>query len=94
MRTVTLRFAVIAVSLAGFAGWGFARKTNATAPQIGFGQPMCSSQIPSSWGEYKGGSQQSGFAFEDSSGTLRFITNVPCDGMPQVTLELRRVKDK
>ncbi|HEY2121462.1 MAG TPA: hypothetical protein VGH37_19930 [Candidatus Acidoferrum sp.] len=93
MRTVTLPVAVIAVLLAGFAAWCFARKTNATA-QMGSGQPLCSSQIPSSWGEYKGGSQQSGFAFEDSNGTLRFITNVPCDGTPQVALEIRRVKDK
>jgi hypothetical protein len=93
MKTITLRVAVMAVLLAGFAGWFFARKTNA-APQISVGEPMCSSQIPSSWGEYKGGSQQSGFAFEDSNGTLRFITNVPCDGVPQVALEIRRVKDK
>ena len=93
MRTGTLRVVVIVVLLAGFAGWCFARLTNATT-QMGFGQPLCSSQIPSSWGEYRGGSQQSGFAFEDSNGTLRFITNVPCDGTPQVALEIRRVKDE
>jgi hypothetical protein len=29
-----------------------------------------------------------------SNRTLGFITNVPCDGTPQVALEIRRVKDK
>jgi hypothetical protein len=33
---------------------------------------------------------QSGLAFEDSAGTLRFLTNIPCDGTPAVALEIRR----
>ncbi len=93
MEMVTMRVAVFAILLGGLAGWFLARKANAAA-QLGYGQPLCSAQIPSSWGEYKGGSQQSGFAFEDSNGTLRFVTNVPCDGTPQVALELHRTKDK
>ena len=53
---------------------------------------MCVGQIPSSWGEFKGGSEQSGFAFQDSAGTLRFVTNVPCGGTPEVALEIHRTK--
>lgn len=59
-------------------------------PQTGFGQAALVSYVPRAWGQYRGGSQQSGLAFEDASGTLRFIPNVPCDGTPQVALELRR----
>jgi hypothetical protein len=52
--------------------------------------PGCVANVPKSWGAYKGGSAQSGLAFEDSAGTLRFLTNIPCDGTPAVALEIRR----
>jgi hypothetical protein len=91
MKTIILRITAVAILLSGFAGWFFARKANAE-PQLGFGQPMCVGQIPSSWGEFKGGSEQSGFAFQDSAGTLRFVTNVPCGGTPEVALEIHRTK--
>jgi hypothetical protein len=52
--------------------------------------PGCVATVPKSWGAYKGGSAQSGLAFEDSAGTLRFLTNIPCDGTPAVALEIRR----
>jgi hypothetical protein len=29
-------------------------------------------------------------AFQDSAGTLRFFTNIPCGSTPQVALEIRR----
>jgi hypothetical protein len=42
-------------------------------------------------GAYKGGSAQSGLAFEDSAGALRFLTNLPCDGSAAaVALQIRR----
>ncbi len=88
-----MRLGVFAILPGVLGGWFFTRRTNAAA-QLGFDQALYSGQIPSSWGDYKGGSQQSGFAFDDSNGTLRFITNVPCDGTPQVALELHRIKDK
>jgi len=91
MKRIILRVATVAILMSGFAGWFFARKTNAE-PQVGFGQPMCVGQIPSSWGEFKGGSSQGGFAFQDSAGTLRFVTNVPCGGTPQIALEIHRTK--
>ena len=52
--------------------------------------PGCVATIPRSWGQYRGGSAQSGLAFEDNAGTLRFLTNVPCGGTPLVALEVRR----
>jgi hypothetical protein len=52
--------------------------------------PGCVATVPKSWGTYRGGSAQSGLAFEDSAGTLRFLTNIPCDGTPLVALEIRR----
>jgi len=52
---------------------------------------VCVSQVPQAWGQFKGGSEQSGLAFEDGQGTLRFITNIPCNGaVPTVALEVRR----
>jgi hypothetical protein len=58
------------------------------APQVW--TPGCVATVPKSWGAYKGGSAQSGLAFEDSAGTLRFLTNIPCDGTPLVALEILR----
>ena len=52
--------------------------------------PGCVALVPKSWGTYRGASTQSGLAFEDSAGTLRFLTNIPCDGSPVVALEIRR----
>ena len=51
---------------------------------------QCVATVPKVWGEYRGGSAQSGLAFEDSNGTLRFITNLPCGAVPTVALEIHR----
>jgi hypothetical protein len=59
-----------------------------SAPQVW--SPGCVASVPKSWGAFRGASTQSGFAFEDGAGTLRFVTNVPCDGTPVVALEIRR----
>jgi len=39
---------------------------------------QCVAMVPKTWGQYRGGSAQSGLSFEDANGTLRFITNLPC----------------
>jgi hypothetical protein len=52
--------------------------------------PGCVASVPRSWGTYRGASTQSGLAFEDAAGTLRFLTNIPCDGSPVAALEIRR----
>ena len=54
----------------------------------------CVSYIPAEWGEFKGGNQQSGLAFQDRTGTLRFVTNLPCDAAAQPALEIRRTAPK
>jgi hypothetical protein len=52
--------------------------------------PGCIASVPRSWGTFRGASTQSGLAFEDPSGTIRFLTNIPCDGTPIVSLEIHR----
>jgi hypothetical protein len=64
-------------------------RTTKAAPQEIFG--VCVSQVPGDWGQFKGGSEQTGLAFEDRHGTLRFITSFPCNSaVPPVALEVRR----
>ena len=66
----------------------YAATPKKSAPQVW--SSGCVASVPKSWGAYKGGSAQSGLAFEDTAGTLRFLTNIPCDGTPAVALEIRR----
>jgi hypothetical protein len=66
----------------------YASIPNPPKPQVW--TPGCVASVPRSWGMFKGASTQSGLAFEDSAGTLRFLTNIPCDGSPVVALEIRR----
>jgi hypothetical protein len=71
----------------------FSWKVYAAAPKPPKSQiwtPGCVATVPRSWGTFRGASAQSGLAFEDSNGTLRFVTNIPCDGTPIVSLEIRR----
>jgi hypothetical protein len=91
MSKTTARLLVAALVLLTTANWFYARRTKA-APQIVYGQAACKSYVPLSWGEYKGSSEHYGVVFEDSSGTLRFVTNVPCETTPQVALEIRRTE--
>jgi hypothetical protein len=51
---------------------------------------QCTSKIPRAWGDFKGGSAQSGLAFQAPDGTLRFVTNVPCGSEPPVALKIIR----
>jgi hypothetical protein len=64
--------------------------TKAMNPSAQIWSPGCVSYVPKVWGQFKGGSAQSGLAFEDNTGTLRFVTNVPCGATPTVALEVRR----
>jgi hypothetical protein len=89
MRKNFLRKIVVLALVAGVCGWLYAKRTKA-ASQLGFGQAPWVTYIPRECGEYKGGSQQSGLTFQDSAGTLRCFTNIPCGSAPQVTLEIRR----
>ena len=56
-------------------------------------QTPCVAYIPADWGTYKGASASYGLGFEDSEGTLRFVSQIPCSGLhqaPTLALELRR----
>jgi hypothetical protein len=43
------------------------------------GASTCTAIVPTSWGDFKGGSSY-GLAFEDSQGRIRFVLNPPCGG--------------
>lgn len=64
--------------------------TKAAPKPVQFWTPGCVATIPKAWGQFKGGDAQSGLAFEDNTGTLRFLINIPCGGTPVVALEVRR----
>jgi hypothetical protein len=67
--------------------------TSKAKPQTAYGC-TCVSYIPGEWGEFKGGNQQTGLAFQDRAGTLRFVTNLPCDSTPLPALEIHRTAAK
>jgi hypothetical protein len=55
-------------------------------------ETQCVATVPRAWGEYKGGSSQSGLAFQAQDGTLRFLTNLPCGSQPVVALKIVRTE--
>jgi hypothetical protein len=101
MRSILFRVAILLAIMVAASGWWHARWERSTvladaagkAERPGGGQNgyNCVSTVPKNWGVYRGGSQQSGLSFEGADGTLRFVTNLPCDGStPLVALEIRR----
>jgi hypothetical protein len=93
MRKIFVRGAVgLALVMIFAAASGLAKfRVNAGAATAGqFSGSQCVASVPRAWGEYKGGSAQSGLSFQDSAGTLRFVTNLPCGSTPTVALEIRR----
>jgi hypothetical protein len=65
-----------------------ARATPASAEAMA----RCKVTVPQSWGDFIGTSESFGMAFKDSSGTLRFVRQLPCglEGTPSVALEVQR----
>jgi hypothetical protein len=89
MKNRIVKVLLVVLVLVGAKLLFFPTKRAKAAPQEVFG--ACVASIPQEWGEYVGGSQQSGIAFRDRQGTLRFITSFPCNGtVPLVALEVRR----
>jgi hypothetical protein len=70
---------------------GFSRPA-ATIAQAQTATARCNVKIPAEWGAFKGASDQFGLVFEDSSGTIRTVTQMPCglDNAPNLALEARR----
>ena len=88
MKRIALKFFALSVLLWFLSVAGDLRSSNASS-QTTYGY-TCVSYIPAEWGEFKGGNQQSGLAFQDHTGTLRFVTSLPSDATPQPALEIRR----
>jgi len=87
MKRTALRFGAVAALILLLAASVDVRTSKALQQTYGY---TCVSYVPADWGEFKGGNQQSGLAFQDRSGTLRFVTNLPCNATPQPALEIRR----
>jgi hypothetical protein len=92
MRKTASRLLIAAILLLTAANWFYARKAKAAPRQLF--QAQCRSFVPLEWGDYKGSSSGFGLAFQDSTGTIRFVTNATCEGVPPVALEIRRTMPK
>jgi hypothetical protein len=93
MRRILVRSAVAVFAFLALASArvDVAARRDAPAAAAQFGDSQCVAGVPKAWGQYRGGSAQSGLAFEDANGTLRFLTNIPCgSATPTVALEIRR----
>ncbi len=97
MKSLARKCAVVAIATLGLASAKTHRAADGTphgsnAAQLN-SDAQCVSVVPRSWGEYRGGSNQAGLAFEASDGTLRFVTNLPCGAIPVIALEVRRTSN-
>ena len=86
--------AIVALTALVLLGAAIRTRTRTLAASSSQMEAPCVSYVPREWGQYKGGSAQTGLAFEDSIGTLRFVTNLPCGAVPIVALEVRRPAPK
>jgi len=86
MSRIMIRLLILIVLALAGSNWFLARKVTAK-PQT---QSTCAIDVPSNWGDYMGSSEHYGLVFKDDAGTLRFVTNVPCSGVPQVALQVNR----
>ena len=85
LKTIALVLIVAIVALISLKARAASPKPE---PQIF--APGCIANVPKAWGTFRGASTQSGLAFEDANGTIRFLTNIPCQGTPSVSLEIHR----
>ena len=82
-------FLFVAVGLIAIGGCFLgANDTPASAQAMA----RCKVSVPESWGEFVGASDSYGLAFKDSSGTLRFVRQLPCglESTPSVAVEVGR----
>jgi hypothetical protein len=92
-RLAAVAFIVVSgVTASHFIGARAIASTKPVAPPAPLADfdAQCTSKIPRAWGDFKGGSAQSGLAFQAPDGTLRFVTNVPCGTEPNVALKIIR----
>jgi hypothetical protein len=91
-KTIAIVTLTITTALLSFKVYAAAPKPPQPNPQEW--TPGCVAGVPRTWGTFRGASAQSGLAFEDSSGTIRFLTNVPCNGTPIPSLTVVRTVEK
>ena len=93
MKKLGIKLTLVGVAILGLASAAELNVSAGRSPQpaqLFSGDSQCVSNVPRTWGQFKGGSAQSGLAFEAPDGTLRFLTNIPCGATPVVALEIRR----
>jgi hypothetical protein len=88
----TIAIVVLTITTALLSLKVYAATPNPPKPQEW--TPGCVAGVPEAWGTFRGASAQSGLAFEDASGTIRFLTNVPCSGTPIASLTILRTVEK
>ena len=87
MHKPRLFLLIVLFALAGFhLGSGMNQTVSAQSQTA-----RCTATVPRAWGDFRGATEQ-GFIFEDESGTVRIIRQLPCPGLdtPQIAIELRR----
>ena len=86
------RIATVATLLLISATGGYQLKAHAQQQY----PPACKVVVPADWGDYMGISTGAGLIFQDSNGTLRIISEIPCSsdrtivGVPRVVVEIQR----
>jgi hypothetical protein len=94
VKQVAMKLVILGTFVTGFVSAKIGVSADG-APRAANGAQLnadaqCVSAVPRSWGQYRGGSNQAGLAFEASDGTLRFVTSLPCGAAPAIALEVRR----
>jgi hypothetical protein len=86
-----MRKALLVALLGMFGTGGYFLGVRAT-PAAAQGMARCKVSVPQSWGEYVGTSDSYGLTFKDSSGTLRFVRQLPCglESTPSISVEVQR----
>ena len=86
MRLRTLLLVLLAALGGFYAGQQQQERTVYAASS----SARCQFAVLRDWGDFKGASQW-GFAFEDSSGTIRVFSQLPCTvGQPHLAIEMKR----
>jgi hypothetical protein len=93
MKNKVMKTLLMVMILVGLKILLFPAQSTKASPQEPFA--ACVTSVPHEWGEFVGSSPQSGVAFRDRHGTIRFVTNFPCNGAtPTIALEVRRTPVK
>ena len=76
--------------LAGTSGFYAGQRQQERTVYAASSSARCPFAVPRDWGDFKGASQW-GFAFEDSNGTIRVFSQLPCSvGQPHLAVEMKR----